>query len=132
MSTSMLAAAGGGLDDSYKLHHLLNLLPASLVLSQPWKWGRGNTDTRPKRTRSDYKESLIVFCIVTMQKEKESPWQPLQKTFSRAGLEVRKEDFFFFFFFSFWCLGCSEPVLYQHGCRMQVNVSLSSYVDICT
>lgn len=99
VSTSMLAAAGGGLDDSYKLHHLLNLLPASLVLSQPWKWGRGNTDTRPKRTRSDYKESLIVFCIVTMQKEKESPWQPLQKTFSRAGLEVRKEDFFFFFLF---------------------------------
>lgn len=101
MSTSMLAAAGGGLDDSYKLHHLLNLLPASLVLSQLWKWGRGNTDTRPKRTRSDYKESLIVFCIVTMQKEKESPWQPLQKTFSRAGLEVRKEDFFFFFSFLF-------------------------------
>lgn len=103
VSTSMLAAAGGGLDDSYVLHHLLNLLPASLVLSRLWKWGRGNTDTRPKRTRSDYKESLIVFCIVTMQKEKESPWQPLQKTFSRAGLEVRKEDYYFFsFLFGVW------------------------------
>ena len=47
VSTPMLAAAGGGPDDSYGLHHLLNLLPASLALSRPWKWGGGNTDTRP-------------------------------------------------------------------------------------
>lgn len=67
--------------------------------------------------------------MVTTQKEKESSWQPLQKTFSRAGLEVRKEDYYYF---SFWCLGFSEPVLYQHGCRMQVDVSLGRYVDICT
>lgn len=32
-----------------------------------------------------------------MQKEKESPWQPFWKTFSKAGLKVRKEDDFFFF-----------------------------------
>lgn len=64
-----------------------------------------------------------------MQKEKESLWQLLQKTFSRAGLKVRKEDFFFFF--PFWCLG-SEPVLYQHGCRTQVDMSLGRNVDICT
>lgn len=56
-----------------------------------------------------------------MQKEKESPWQPLQKTFSGAGLKVRKEDDFLF---SFWCLGCSEPELHQRGCRMQVDLSL--------
>lgn len=35
VSTPQLAAAGGGPDDNYELHHLLNLLPASLELSQP-------------------------------------------------------------------------------------------------
>lgn len=63
-------------------------MPLGVVLSQQQEGGRGNTDTRPKRTRADYKESLIVCCIMTTQKEKESPSQPLQNTFSRAGSEV--------------------------------------------
>lgn len=103
---------------------LPEVVPFRAVLSRPWDWDRGNADTRPELTRADYKESLIVFCIVTMQKEKESPSQPPQNIFSRAGLEVGGRRF--------WWLGCTEPALYQHGCRTQVDISLCRYVDIRT
>jgi len=130
VSTPVPAAAGGGLDDSCELHHLLNLPPAGLARSRPWKCGGENTDTRPKRTRPD-KESLIVCVLYCDNAEgKGESLAPSSKDFLQGwfGSEERSFDFFF----SFQCLGCSEPVLYRHECRMQADVSLGRYVDICT
>lgn len=115
---------------SCELHHLLNLLPVKLTLSGPWKWGEGNTDTRTERTTSDYKESLIVCVLYCDNAEgKGESLAASSEDFLQGWFESEERRLLFF---SFWCSGCSEPVLYQHGCRMQVDVSLGGYVDICT
>lgn len=91
MSAPMLA-------DSYGLHRLASLLPARLALSRPWKWGGGNTDTRPKHTRSDYKESLIVCVLYCDNAEgKGKSLAVSSKDFLQGWFGSEERRFFFFF-----------------------------------
>lgn len=98
------------------------MLLVRLTLSRLWKWGEGSTDTRTECTRSDYEESLIV-CVLYCDNA-EGKGESLAASlvdFLQGWFESEERRLLFF---SFWCLGCSEPVLYQHGCRMQIDTSL--------